>query len=82
MEQIGKYKITGELGKGAMGIVYKGVDPDINREVAIKVIRFDMVSDDSDKEEAAKRFIREAQSAGNLAHPNIMKWEKRTTRHI
>jgi serine/threonine protein kinase len=72
MEQIGKYKITGELGKGAMGIVYKGVDPDINREVAIKVIRFDMVSDDSDKEEAAKRFIREAQSAGNLAHPNII----------
>jgi tetratricopeptide (TPR) repeat protein len=72
MEKIGKYKIIGELGKGAMGIVYKGVDPDINREVAIKLIRFDMVSEDSEKEDAARRFIREAQSAGNLEHPNII----------
>ena len=72
MEKIGKYKIIGELGKGAMGIVYRGVDPDINREVAIKLIRFDMVSEDSEKEDAARRFIREAQSAGNLEHPNIV----------
>ncbi len=72
MEKIGKYKIIGELGKGAMGIVYKGIDPDINREVAIKLIRFDMVSEDSEKEDAARRFIREAQSAGNLEHPNII----------
>ncbi len=72
MEKIGKYKIIGELGKGAMGIVYKGVDPDINREVAIKLIRFDMVSEDAEKEDAARRFIREAQSAGNLEHPNII----------
>ncbi|MEE9502139.1 MAG: serine/threonine-protein kinase [Candidatus Aminicenantaceae bacterium] len=72
MEKIGKYKIVGELGRGAMGIVYKAVDPDINREVAIKLIRFDMISDDSEKEEAAKRFIKEAQSAGNLEHPNII----------
>jgi len=72
MEKIGKYKIIGELGKGAMGIVYRGVDPDINREVAVKLIRFDMVSEDSEKEDAARRFIREAQSAGNLAHPNII----------
>jgi tetratricopeptide (TPR) repeat protein len=72
MEKIGKYKIIGELGKGAMGIVYRGLDPDINREVAIKLIRFDMVSEDSEKEDAARRFIREAQSAGNLEHPNII----------
>lgn len=72
MEQIGKYKIIGELGKGAMGIVYKAIDPDINREVAIKLIRFDMISEDSEKEDAARRFIREAQSAGNLEHPNII----------
>jgi serine/threonine protein kinase len=72
MEKIGKYKITGELGKGAMGIVYRAIDPDINRDVAIKLIRFDMVSEDSEKEDAARRFIREAQSAGNLAHPNII----------
>ncbi len=72
MEKIGKYKIIGELGKGAMGIVYKALDPDINRVVAIKLIRVDMVSEDSEKEEASKRFIREAQSAGNLDHPNII----------
>jgi serine/threonine protein kinase len=72
MEQIGKYKVVGELGKGAMGIVYKARDPDINREVAIKLIRFDMIPDDSDKEDTVKRFIREAQSAGNLHHPNII----------
>ncbi|MGD9345130.1 MAG: serine/threonine-protein kinase [Candidatus Aminicenantes bacterium] len=72
MDNIGKYKIIGELGKGAMGIVYKALDPDINREVAIKLIRFDMVSEDAEKDEASKRFIREAQSAGNLDHPNII----------
>ncbi len=72
MEQIGKYKVIGELGKGAMGIVYKARDPDINREVAIKLIRFDMIPDDADKEDTVKRFIREAQSAGNLHHPNII----------
>ncbi|MGD8538062.1 MAG: serine/threonine-protein kinase [Candidatus Aminicenantes bacterium] len=72
MEKIGKYKITGELGKGAMGIVYKALDPDINREVAIKLIRVDVVSEDSEKDEAHKRFLREAQSAGNLEHPNII----------
>lgn len=72
MEAIGKYKITGELGKGAMGIVYKALDPDINREVAIKLIRSDTAYEDSEKEEAHRRFIREAQSAGNLDHPNII----------
>lgn len=72
MEQIGKYKVIDELGKGAMGIVYKALDPDINREVAVKLIRFDMISDESDKEDTVKRFIREAQSAGKLQHPNII----------
>jgi predicted Ser/Thr protein kinase len=72
IEKLGKYKIISELGKGAMGIVYKALDPDINREVAIKLIRFDMVSEDAEKDEASRRFIREAQSAGNLDHPNII----------
>ena len=73
MEKIGKYKISGILGKGAMGIVYKALDPDIDREVAIKTVRFDLVSDDeAENEEIMERFMREAQSAGKLTHPNII----------
>lgn len=72
MKKLGKYKITGILGKGAMGIVYKALDPDIDRKVAIKTIRFDLISDESESEELIKRFMREAQSAGKLTHPNII----------
>lgn len=70
--KIGKYTITGELGKGAMGIVYKGVDPYIGRTLAIKTIRFDIMGQPAAQEEAQKRFMREARSAGNLSHPNIV----------
>ncbi len=72
MKNIGKYKITSILGKGAMGIVYKALDPDINREVAIKTIRFDLVSEEGDREEMMERFMREAQAAGKLTHSNII----------
>jgi serine/threonine protein kinase len=72
MEKIGKYEIIDLLGKGAMGIVYKALDPDIDREVAIKTIRFDLISDDEEKNELMLRFIREARAAGKLVHPNII----------
>lgn len=72
MKNIGKYKITSILGKGAMGIVYRALDPDINREVAVKTIRFDLVSEEDDREEMMERFMREAQAAGKLTHPNII----------
>lgn len=72
MKKIGKYEIITILGKGAMGIVYKARDPLINREVAIKTIRFDLASDDSENEEIMQRFMREAQAAGKLSHPNII----------
>ncbi len=72
MKNIGKYKITSILGKGAMGIVYRALDPDINREVAVKTIRFDLVSEEEDREEMMERFMREAQAAGKLTHPNII----------
>jgi tRNA A-37 threonylcarbamoyl transferase component Bud32/tetratricopeptide (TPR) repeat protein len=72
MKKIGKYKITSILGKGAMGIVYRALDPDINREVAVKTIRFDLVSEEDDKEEMMERFMREAQAAGKLTHSNII----------
>jgi serine/threonine protein kinase len=70
--KIGKYSIVGEIGRGAMGIVYKGVDPIIGRTVAIKTIRFDTLGQGAERDIAQKRFMREAHSAGNLSHPNIV----------
>ncbi len=72
MKKIGKYEVQSILGKGAMGIVYKALDPDIDRQVAIKTIRFDLASEETDNEEIMQRFIREAQAAGKLTHPNII----------
>jgi serine/threonine-protein kinase len=71
-EKIGKYKILGTLGRGGMGIVYKGLDPDIEREVAVKTIRFDALTEGEEKEEMLARFVREAKAAGRLNHPNII----------
>jgi len=71
-QKIGKYTILGKLGRGGMGIVYKAEDPIIGRTVAIKTIRFDVSNSPEEHDEATKRFIREAQSAGNLNHPNIV----------
>jgi len=70
--KIGKYTILGEIGRGAMGIVYKATDPYIGRTVAIKTIRFDTLGQGAEREMAQKRFMREAHSAGNLSHPNIV----------
>ncbi len=72
MKKIGKYKILGIIGKGGMGIVYKGLDPDIEREVAIKTIRVDTLMEGMKKEELLTRVIREAKAAGRLTHPNII----------
>jgi len=72
MDKIGKYKILGILGKGGMGIVYKALDPDIEREVAIKTIRFDTLSEGTQKDDLIARFIREARAAGKMVHPNIV----------
>lgn len=70
---LGRYEIQKELGRGAMGVVYLGKDPKINRSVAIKTLRFD---DDMDAETAKftkERFFREAESAGTLNHPHIIR---------
>jgi tRNA A-37 threonylcarbamoyl transferase component Bud32 len=71
-EKIGKYDIVREMGRGAMGIVYEGTDPYIGRRVAIKTIRFDVLTQPAEQDEAQKRFMREARSAGILSHPNIV----------
>jgi serine/threonine protein kinase len=68
LEKIGKYKIVEKIGRGAMGEVFKAHDPVLNRDVAIKTISTDVAPDSS----LRKRFEREAQSAAQLSHPNII----------
>ncbi len=66
--QYGRYRIVSELGKGAMGIVYQAHDPQIDRMVALKILRQDRVVD----HEFVRRFITEARAIGRLSHPNIV----------
>jgi eukaryotic-like serine/threonine-protein kinase len=70
-ERLGKYSIVEVLGKGAMGVVYKGFDPHIRRTVALKVIRKEHIDDDHSATLIA-RFKNEAQAAGRLTHPGIV----------
>ena len=69
--KLGKYAIRRELGKGAMGVVYEGHDPMIDRIVALKTIRAENLQGEDAQEQLA-RFRREAQAAGRLTHPNIV----------
>src|SRR5258706_12274973 len=69
--QLGKYTISEVLGKGSMGVVYKGFDPHIRRTVALKTIRKELVDDDTAGTVLA-RFKNEAQAAGRLAHSGIV----------
>ncbi len=68
MNKLGKYELIQELGRGAMGIVYRARDPIINRLVALKTITKGVAEDPN----MLQRFYREAQSAGGLQHPNIV----------
>ena len=68
----GRYEIVGELGRGAMGIVYKAVDPVIGRAVAVKTIRLSEEGTGLKRAELLQRFQTEARAAGLLTHPNIV----------
>jgi serine/threonine protein kinase len=68
LKKLGKYKIVEEIGRGAMGEVYKAIDPSIGRLVALKTICSSLVGNP----ELLERFYREARSAGALEHPNIV----------
>ncbi|HEX7690303.1 MAG TPA: serine/threonine-protein kinase, partial [Burkholderiaceae bacterium] len=70
-EKLGKYQIRRAIGKGAMGIVYEGFDPIIDRVVAIKTIKKDEL-DKEEAEEHSRRFLIEAKAAGRLNHKNIV----------
>jgi serine/threonine-protein kinase len=69
--KFGRYEILGELGRGAMGIVYKARDPQIGRMVAVKTIML-RGADPEEEQEFRKRFLGEAQAAGRLQHPGIV----------
>jgi serine/threonine-protein kinase len=68
-EKIGRYQVLERVGKGGMGVLYRGVDPVLDREVAIKVMLVDF---SEDTEQMRPRFYREAQAAARLQHPNIV----------
>jgi len=70
LQTVGRYEITGELGRGAMGVVYKALDPTIGRTVALKTMRLDVHG--LDAQEMVRRFQNEARAAGVLNHPNIV----------
>jgi len=69
---LGRYEISKQLGKGAMGVVYLGMDPRINRTTAIKTFRFSSDFEQDELDDLKKKFFREAESAGTLSHPNIV----------
>jgi len=69
---LGRYEVEKELGKGAMGVVYLGRDPKINRVVAIKTMALSQEFEADELDEVKARFFREAETAGRLHHPNIV----------
>ncbi|MCI4397871.1 MAG: serine/threonine protein kinase [Acidobacteria bacterium] len=71
-QQVGRYQIIKELGKGAMGVVYLAQDPQIGRKVAVKTIKPKEGARPEEVAEGKARFLREAQAAGKLLHPNIV----------
>jgi eukaryotic-like serine/threonine-protein kinase len=71
-EKLGKYEIQEQVGRGSMGIVYKGHDPFADRDVAVKVALSDSLNDKESGERYRKMFFNEAHTAGTLKHPNIV----------
>jgi hypothetical protein len=69
---IGRYTIIGELGRGAMGVVYRAVDPALDRPVAIKVIAARSGAVPLSVEELEARFLREARVAARISHPGVV----------
>ena len=69
-EKLGRYVVQSELGRGAMGVVYKATDSVLERPVAVKTVNITLEREHADKYEA--RFYQEAKAAGGLNHPNIV----------
>ena len=71
IKSLGRYRIQGVLGKGAMGLVYDGLDPTLDRRVAIKTVLTSML-DEATAKQYAMRFVREVRAVARLNHPNIV----------
>lgn len=72
LSHLGRYEIISEIGQGAMGVVYKALDPLIERAVAIKTINLALAMTPEERTEYEARFYQEAKAAGRLSHPNIV----------
>ncbi|MES2259293.1 MAG: serine/threonine-protein kinase [Pseudomonadota bacterium] len=72
LKQLGRYELLRVLGRGAMGLVYEGIDPKLNRRVAIKVIHMSRIDDPAMRADYSVRFTQEAQAVARLNHPNIV----------
>lgn len=72
MEQVGRYRILAELGRGGMGIVYRATDTELGRTVAVKTLRLSEYATPQEVLGLRERLVREARAAGHLNHPNIV----------
>src|ERR1700735_1056293 len=71
VEQVGRYKIEKELGRGGMGVVYLADDPLLGRKVAIKTIHFE-ITDATQREYLRTQLLRDARASAGLSHPNVV----------
>ncbi|MCC6212308.1 MAG: serine/threonine protein kinase, partial [Burkholderiales bacterium] len=72
LTKLGRYQLRRVLGRGAMGVVYEGLDPSLNRRVAVKTILRNAAIDEETAQHYSAQFAREARAAGRLNHPNIV----------
>ncbi len=68
--RFGRFEVVAELGRGAMGVVYRAVDPALERVVAIKTVA--LTGEEAERSQHEARFLQEARAAGSLAHPSII----------